>query len=49
MKETTSDSRNGIQWTLVDQLEELDFADDLALLSHTHSQMQAKTSKLEAI
>ena len=49
MKETTSDSRNGIQWTLVDQLEDLDFADDLALLSHTHSQMQAKTSKLEAI
>ena len=49
MKETTSDSRNGIQWTLVDQLEDLDFADDLALLSHTHSQMQAKTLKLEAI
>ena len=49
MKETISDSRNGIQWTLVDQLEDLDFADDLALLSHTHSQMQAKTSKLEAI
>ena len=35
--------------TLVDQLEDLDFADDLALLSHTHYQMQAKTSKLEAI
>jgi len=49
MKETISDSRNGIQWTLVDQFEDLEFADDLALLSHTHSQMQAKTSKLEAI
>jgi len=49
MKETISDSRNGIQWTLVDQIEDLDFGDDLALLSHTHSQMQAKTSKLEAI
>ena len=49
MKETTTGSRNGIQWTLVDQLEDLDFADDLALLAHTHSQMQAKTSKLEAI
>jgi len=45
MKETISDSRNCIQWTLVD----LDFADDLALSSHTHSQMQAKTSKREAI
>jgi len=42
-------SRNGIQWTLVDQLEDLDSADDLALMSHTHSQMQAKTTKLEAI
>jgi len=49
MKETISDSRNGIQWTLVDQLEDPDFANDLALLSHTHSQMQEKTSKLEAI
>ena len=49
MKEAISDSRNGVQWTLVDQLEDLDFADDLALLSHTHSRMQAKTSKLEAI
>ena len=28
---------------------DLDFPDDLALLSHTHSQMQAKSSKLEAI
>ena len=49
MKDLTSDSTNGMQWTLVDQLKDLDFADDLALLSHTHSQMQAKTSKLEAI
>ena len=49
MKETTTGSRNGIQWTLVYQLEDLDFADDLALLAHTHTQMQAKTTKLEAI
>ena len=49
MKETTTGSRNGIQWTLVDQLEDLDFADDLALLAHTHTQMQAKTTKLETI
>ena len=49
MKETTTGSRNGIQWTLVDQLQDLDFADDLALLAHTHTQMQAKTTKLEAI
>ena len=46
MKETTTGSRNGIQWSLVEQLENLDFADDLA---HTHTQMQAKTTKLEAV
>ena len=49
MKETRTGSRNGIQWTLVDQLEDLHFADDLALLAHTHTQMQAKTTKLGAI
>ena len=48
MKESTTDKRNGIQWTLWRQLDDLDFADDLALLSHTHQQMQDKTSTLEA-
>nr|KAG5707940.1 hypothetical protein BaRGS_031671 [Batillaria attramentaria] len=32
----------------VDTLDDLDFADDLALLSHSHSQMQDKTTCLEA-
>lgn len=45
----TTGSRNGIQWSLVDQLEDLHFADDLALLAHTHTQLQVKTTKLEAI
>ena len=49
MKETTTGLRNGIQWSLVEQLEDLDFADDLALLAHTRTQMQAKTTKLEAV
>jgi Reverse transcriptase (RNA-dependent DNA polymerase) len=44
MKTSTQQSRNGIQWTLVDQVEDLDFADDLALLSHTQQQMQEKTN-----
>ena len=30
------------QWTPWSQLEDLDFADDLALLSHSHKQMQRK-------
>ena len=49
MKETRTGSRNGIQWSLVEQLEDLDFADDLTLPAHTHTQMQAKTTKLEAV
>ena len=46
MKETTKGHRDGIQWSLFHQLEDLDFADDLALLSHSHTQMQNKTTRL---
>ena len=42
MKKTTTNRRNGIQWTPWSQLEYLDFSDDLALLSHSHQQMQEK-------
>nr|KAG5685489.1 hypothetical protein BaRGS_003382 [Batillaria attramentaria] len=48
MKTTTTGRKNGIQWTLWTQLDDLDFADDLALLSHSHSQMQDMTTCLEA-
>ena len=47
MKTTTTGRNNGIQWALWTQLDDLDFADDLALLSHNHSQMQDKTTLLE--
>ncbi|KAK2193196.1 hypothetical protein NP493_14g07058 [Ridgeia piscesae] len=40
MKKTTTNRRNGIHWTPWSQLEDLDFADDLALLSHSHQQIQ---------
>ena len=36
MKTTTTGRNNGIQWILWTQLDDLDFADDLALLSHNH-------------
>ena len=49
MKKTTTNCRNGIQWTPWSQLEELDFADDLALLSHSHQQMQEKTELLNTV
>ena len=34
--------KNGMQWTPWSTLEDLDFADDLALLSHSHQQIQEK-------
>ena len=49
MKMTTVQRTSGIQWTLWTQLEDLDFADDLALLSHSHQQMQDKTTELAAV
>ena len=45
---TTVDQPRGIQWTLTQRLEDLDFADDVALLTHTHQHMQAKTERLDA-
>ncbi|KAK2172900.1 hypothetical protein NP493_920g00000 [Ridgeia piscesae] len=49
MKKTTTNRRNGIQWTPWSQLEDLYFADDLALLSHSHQQMQEKTELLNTV
>ncbi|VDO59773.1 unnamed protein product [Schistosoma margrebowiei] len=43
MRTSTSEGKHGIQWTARNQLDDLDFADDLALLSHTHEQMETKT------
>ena len=37
----------GIQWTLLKHLDDLDFADDIALLSHKHKDMEEKTAILE--
>lgn len=49
MKTSTRERRNRIQWTLWDQLDDLDFADDIALLSHSQQQMQEKTNMVAAI
>ena len=47
MRQTTKDRRKGINWGLFQQLlEDLDFADDLALLSSNHGHMQEKTDRL---
>ena len=44
LKTSTAQRGNGIQWSPWTQLDDLDFADDLALLSHTQWQMEEKTS-----
>jgi hypothetical protein len=46
MKTITREKGNGIQLTLWKQLGDLDFVDDLALLSHNQQQTQEKTSEL---
>ncbi|VDP16809.1 unnamed protein product [Schistosoma margrebowiei] len=46
MKTSTSEGKHGIQWTCRMQLDDLDFADDLALLSQTQQQMQEKTTSV---
>ncbi|KAH9595475.1 F-BAR domain only protein 2, variant 2 [Schistosoma haematobium] len=48
MKISTSEEKHGIQWTAYMQLDDLDFADDLTLLSHTHEQIQGRTTSVAA-
>ena len=43
---TAFDRRRGIQWTFTTSLEDLDFAEDLALLSHRIQDMRDKTRAL---
>ena len=46
MRRTTEDQIRGIRWTPFSYLEDLDYADDLALLSHTHTHIQEMTQRL---
>ncbi|VDO74160.1 unnamed protein product [Schistosoma mattheei] len=48
MKTSKSEGMHWIQWTVRMKLDDLDFSDDLALLSHTQQQMQAKTTSVAA-
>ena len=47
MKATTKGEETGIRWKLTSKLEDLDFADDLALISSTRAQIQRKVEKLD--
>ena len=42
----TSGGRKGIRWTLTSVLEDLVYADDIALLAYRHQDIQAKTNAL---
>ena len=48
MKSATADKPRGIKWTGFSHLEDEDFADDIALLSHSRQHMQEKTSRIES-
>ena len=47
MRNVNRDRRRDIRWGLVDRLEDLDFADDLCLLSEAHREMLAKLGDLK--
>ncbi|VDO65280.1 unnamed protein product [Schistosoma margrebowiei] len=49
MKTSTFEGKHGIQWTAQNQLDDLDITDDLALLYHTHEQMQIKIASVAAV
>ncbi|KAL5021153.1 hypothetical protein ScPMuIL_000308 [Solemya velum] len=46
MKETTKDRRIGIRWTLMQQLEDLDFADDIVMLSQSINHIDSSSIKM---
>nr|KAG5695646.1 hypothetical protein BaRGS_029136 [Batillaria attramentaria] len=46
MRQATDGKRTGIQWTFSKHLEDLDFADDIALLSHKQQDAQEKLNRV---
>ena len=47
MRRTVTKGKNSIRWRLTTKLDDLDFADDVALLSSSRNQMQEKTSRMD--
>ena len=45
-EQTTQNARHGIQWTMFSQLEDLDYVDDIALLSTNARHLQQKANVL---
>ncbi|VDO86314.1 unnamed protein product [Schistosoma margrebowiei] len=49
MKTSKSEGKHGMKCTAQNKLGDLDFSDDLALLSRTYQQMQIKTASEAAV
>ena len=49
MRKATGDRTRGLVWGLTARLEDCDFADDIALLSHTQKDIQEKTSRVDVV
>jgi hypothetical protein len=47
MRKAIGGKRRGINWGITEQLEDLDFADDICLLSHTFSKLETKLKDSE--
>ena len=47
MRETTKDKKSGLQWSLMEQLEDIDYVDDIALISQRRTNMKEKLLKLD--
>ena len=46
MKRTEIGVKTGIMWTLTESLGDLDCADGISLLAHSHRDIESKTAKL---
>ena len=46
MRQAKAGRRSGTQWTLTKQLEDLEYADDISLLSHRHQDAQEKLCRV---
>ena len=46
IRHTVKDERTGLRWKFTSKLEDLDFADDVALMSSTLRHVQLKTDRL---
>lgn len=48
MMETTQGNKTGMQWAFTKHFEDLEFADDIDLLSHKQQHAEEKLSRLAA-